>query len=44
MAPTSSPERHMADIKHELRMLNTRLDALTVKWQLASMKKALEMI
>lgn len=44
MPPISPSEQCVADIKHELRMLNTHLDALTVKWQLASMKKALEMI
>ena len=44
MAPISPSEQHIADIRHELAMLKTRLDVLTVRWQLASMKKALEMI
>lgn len=41
MASISPSEQHIVDIKHELRMLNTRLDALTVRWQLASMKESL---
>jgi hypothetical protein len=42
-----SPSEHIADIRHELAMLKTRLDVLTVRWQLASLKEslaALEMI
>jgi len=44
MASISPSEQHIADIRHEIARLNARLDVLTVKWQLASMKKALEMI
>lgn len=41
MASISPSEQCVADIRHELRMLNAHLDVLAVKWHLASMKKAL---
>ena len=44
MASISPSEQHIADIRHEIARLNAHLDLLTIKWHLASMKKALEMI